>query len=147
MAVVPGAVGASKPRTMPEMPQAGAQPGSQPQQPPFGSTSATGPTENKGYEAAGLQRLGVTIKALEALIPMLGSASDAGKDVLKALNLLVKHVPSGSVTPAAEKRSLEEAQMRNTQNNQQMQALMQQRKQQSMGGGQQPGQGQGAMAA
>ena len=91
----------------------------------MGSSPATGPTPNKGFEAAGLQRLGVVIKQLEQLIPMLGSGTPPGADVLKALNLLSKHVPAGSVTPAAEKTSIDRMAMQNSQNNQQMQALRQ----------------------
>ena len=87
-----------------------AAPGGQPQQPPFGSTSATGSTPNKGYEAAGLQKLGVVVKQLETLLPEVGAGSDVGKAVLEALNKLVKFVPAGSVTPAAQKNSLESMQ-------------------------------------
>lgn len=113
---------------MPEMPPSpGAAPQGQakPQQPPFGASPATGPTQNKGYEAAALQRLGVVVKQLEQLLPMAGASSELGKDVLDALRKLTKHVPSGSVTPAAEKGQLERTMMANTQNNQQMQALRQ----------------------
>lgn len=116
-----------------------AAPGGQPQQPPFGQTPATGSTPNKGYEAAGLQKLGVVVKTLEGMLPELGSGSDAGKAVLECLNKLVKFVPAGSVTPAAQKNSIE-AQMRAAaQNNQQMQAVQQMR-QQGVGGQQPPGQ-------
>ncbi len=118
---------------MPEMPPAagagappspGGTPGSpQAQQPPFGASSATGPTQNKGYEAAALQRLGVCLKQLEQLVPMAGTTSELGKDVLDALRKLSKHVPSGSVTPAAEKNNIQQMMMRNTQGNEQMQAL------------------------
>ena len=110
---------------MPEQAPAPAPSGGQ-QQPPFGSSPATGPTPNKGYEAAGMQRLGLVVKTLEELVPMFGAASEPGKAVLEALNKLVKLVPSGSVSPAAEKNQLQQMQMRNTQQNAQMQALKQQ---------------------
>ena len=100
----------------------------------MGSSPATGPTPNKGFEAAGLQRLGLVIKQLEQLVPMAGTTSELGKDVLDALRKLSKHVPSGSVTPAAEKNMLQQTMMRNTQGNQQMQAL----KQAQAGGAEQP---------
>jgi hypothetical protein len=109
-----------------------APPGGQPAQPPFGSTSATASTPNKGYEAAGLQKLGVVVKQLETMLPELGASSEAGKDVLKALNMLVKHVPAGAVTPAAQKNSLEAMQRNQVQNGQTMQALQAMR----AGGGQ-----------
>lgn len=120
-----------------------AVPGSpQPQQAPFGSTPATGPTPNRGYEAAGLQRLGSVVKQLEELIPMFGAASEPGKACLDALTKLVKLVPAGSVTPASQKNNIEQMAMRNVKDNQQMQALQQQRMQggqQGAGGPPQPG--------
>jgi len=88
-----------------------------------------------------LQRLGVVIKQLEALVPLLGSGSDSGKDVLKALNMLSKHSPPGSTSPAAEDRSLKEAQMRNVQNQRMQQQLQAQQAQQGQG---QQGGGMGA---
>lgn len=91
--------------------------------PPFGSSPATGPVPNRGFEAAGLQQLGVVIKQLEGMIASLGAASPAGKDVLKALSILTKHVPPGSVSPAAQKNSLEQAMLKAASQNQQMQAL------------------------
>lgn len=123
-----------------------APPGGQPQQPPFGSTPATGATPNKGYEAAGLQKLGVLVKQMERMLPELGASSDAGKAVLECLNKLVKFVPTGSVTPAAEKNSIEAQQRNMAQNNQQMQALQAMRQKMAQGGGQggQPGMGAAA---
>src|SRR5712671_6294591 len=115
----------------------GTPPGQSPQ-PPFGQTSATGATPNKGYEAAGMQTLGVIVKQLEDVLPALGASSEAGQAVLKALSSLVKFVPNGSVTPAAQKNSIEAQQRNMAQNNQQMQAL----KQRLMGAGGAPGGGQ-----
>ena len=112
----------------------------------MGVSPVSGPTPNKGYEAAGLQQLGMVVKQLERLIPMLGASSEPGAAALKALNALAKFVPAGSVSPAAEKNSHEQAMMKATQQNQQMQAL----KQQGAGGapgGQPPAAGGGAMAA
>ena len=123
-----------------------AVPGGQPptQQPPFGTANATGPTPNKGFEAAGLQRLGSVVKSLEEMVPMFGAASEHGKEVLKALNILVKLVPAGSTTPASERSNIENMAMKNTQANAQMQALKQR---QAQGGGAQPGMPPGAQAA
>ena len=91
----------------------------------MGVSSATGPTPNKGYEAAGLQKLGMVVDQLQQLVPLLGATSEAGAAVLKALGSLAKHVPPGSVTPAAQKNMAENTMMRATQANQQMQALKQ----------------------
>ena len=113
-----------------------AAPGGQPAQPPFGQTQATGATPNKGYEAAGLQKLGVVVKQLEALLPEVGAGSDIGKAVLESLNKLVKFVPAGSVTPAAQKNSIEAQQRQMAQGNQQMQAIQAMRQKMAQGGGQ-----------
>lgn len=88
-----------------------------------------------------MQKLGVVVKQLESILPELGASSEAGQAVLKALNSLVKFVPAGSVTPAAQKNSIEAQQRNMMQNNQQMQAL----KQRMQGAGGQP-QPQGAAA-
>jgi hypothetical protein len=108
------------------MPEANPQPAGSPgqaQQAPFGQTPAVGATPNRGFEAQGLQRLGVVIKQLEQLIPLVGVSSEIGKDVMKALNSLAKHVPEGAITPAAEKNALDAAQRQNAQNAQ-MQQMM-----------------------
>lgn len=117
----------------------------QPQSAPFGSTPATGPTPNRGYEAAGLQRLGSVVKQLEELIPLVGAASEPGREVLKALGILVKLVPAGSQSPAAQRNNIEQMAMRNTRDNQQMKQLEQMRMQ-SAQGGQGAGQAQGQAA-
>lgn len=116
-------------------------PGGKPQQPPMGVSPATGPTPNKGYEAAGLQQLGMIVKQLIECQVKLGT-SDAGQAVNKAIGTLSKFVPSGSVSPAAEKNGMDQARMRALQQNQQMQAL----KAQSGGAGGPPG-GQAQPAA
>lgn len=124
-----------------------AAPGGQPPQPPFGSTQATGATPNKGFEAAGLQKLGVVVKQLEGLLPEVGAGSDIGKAVLDALNKLVKFVPNGSVTPAAQKNSIDAQQRQMAQNNQQMQAIQAMRQKMAQGGQQGAPGGQPGMAA
>ena len=116
-----------------------AAPGGQPPgQAPFGSTSAVGSTPNKGYEAAGLQKLGGVIKQLEVLLPEVGATTDIGKAVLECLNKLSKFSPPGSMTPAAQKNNIEAQMRQQAQGNQQMAAIQQMR--------QQGGQGQGAAA-
>ena len=101
-----------------------------------------GSTPNKGYEAAGLQKLGVVVKQLESLLPEVGAGSDVGKAVLDALSKLVKFVPSGSVTPAAQKNAIEAQMRQQAQGNQQMQAIQQMRQHMAQG----QGQGQAAAA-
>lgn len=65
------------------------------------------------------------VKKMETLLPMLGASSEPGQAVLKALNSLVKFVPAGSVTPAAQKNSIEAQLRQQAQGNQQMQAIRQ----------------------
>lgn len=107
-------------------------------QPPFGVSPASGPTPNKGLEAAALQRLGSIVKQLTDLLALTGAMSDTGKAVLDVLPKLTKLVPPGSVSPASEKNNIEQMAMKNTQQNQQMQALKQQQMQGAQGGGGQP---------
>ncbi len=114
-------------------------PAAAPQQPPFGQSPASGPTPNKGFEAAAAQRLGIVIKQLEELVSMAGATSEVGQAALKMLNIGVKLVPAGSVTPAAQKNNIEQMAQKNAQQNQQMQALKAQRMQ-GQGGAPQPGQ-------
>ena len=92
-----------------------------------------------------MQKLGVVVKQLESLLPELGASSEAGQAVLKALNSLVKFVPNGSVTPAAQKNSIEAQQRSMAQNNQQMQAIQAMKQKIAQGaGGAQPGAGAAA---
>ena len=113
----------------------------QQQQAPFGQSPATGPTPNKGFEAAAAQRLGMIIKQLEEIIGTAGATSEIGQAALKMLNIGVKLVPPGSVTPASAKNNIEQMAMKNTQQAQQMAQL----KQQGAQGGQ-PGAQPGAAA-
>jgi hypothetical protein len=101
----------------------------------MGVSPVTQPTPNKGHEAAGLQRLGLVVKQLGDLIPMLGVTSEPGMAVLEALRKLTKFVPSGSVNPAQEQNQLQNQMRQNAQNNQQMQMLRQQSQQQPPQGG------------
>jgi hypothetical protein len=92
-----------------------------------------------------MQKLGSILKMMEQALPELGAASDAGKALLDAMSKISKFVPNGSVTPAAQKNSIEAQQRNMAQNNQQMQAIqaMKQKMAQGGGGGQPP---QGAAA-
>lgn len=108
-----------------------------------------GATPNRGFQAAALQKLGVLVKEMESLIPMLGVATDEGKAVYDALGKLAKFVPSGSVTPASQRNVTQEMMQRANQNGQMQKQLDQQRAQGGAGGQppQQPGQQPGQQAA
>ena len=114
-------------------PAAGAAPG-QAQAAPFGASPATGPTPNKGFEAAAVQRLGLVLKQLTDLLQLAGAGSEIGKDVLKMLNIAAKHVQPGAVSPASEKNNIERMALQNAQQGQQAGQMRQQ-----MAGGAQGG--------
>lgn len=102
----------------PEMPAVAS-----PEAPPAGGSPATMPTANAGHQAAGIARLSIAVKVLEETVPLLGVGSDAGKDALKALNTLSKHVPPGSVSPGIEANSAAQLMQRQRQMAPQIAAL------------------------
>ena len=67
--------------------------------------------------------MGMAIMALEQAVPLLGAASEPGKDVLQAITRLSKHVPPGTVTPADVKNMLDALMMKQQQFGQQMQQM------------------------
>jgi hypothetical protein len=91
----------------------------------MGSTPATGPTPNKGYEAAAMQRVGVLVKQMTDILPMVGATSDLGQALMKSITALAKHVPPGSNSNAAEKNSIEKMAIQNQQNGAMQQQLKQ----------------------
>jgi hypothetical protein len=97
----------------------------QSQTPPMGVSPATGPTPNKGYEQAALQRVGLVIKQLTEILPMAGATSDIGKTILDVLGKLAKHVPAGSNSQASERNALDQMSMKNAQAAQTNKSLMQ----------------------
>lgn len=103
---------------MPAPPQ-----GAQPQQAAFGQSSATQPTPNRGYEAAGAQKVGLVVKMLGDTLQMVGVGSELGKAILDCMQKLSKFVPPGAVTPAGEQTQLQNMQAKNMANNQQMQQI------------------------
>jgi hypothetical protein len=105
-----------------------------PQQAPFGTTSATQPTSNRGSEAAAIQQVAAAVKSLSNAFGLAGATSELGQEIMKVLPRLSKLVPPGSSTPASEKNVLQQQAMKNAQANQgamAMRAGMQ-------GGGQRP---------
>jgi hypothetical protein len=83
----------------------------------------------------------MVVKRLETILPQVGASSEPGQAILKALSSLTKFVPSGSVTPAAQKNSIEAQQRQHAQGNQQMQAIQAMKAKMAQGGGA-PGGGQ-----
>lgn len=83
----------------------------------------------------------MVIKQLEEIIGTAGATSEVGQAALKMLNIGVKLVPAGAVTPASAKNNIDQMAMKNTQNAQQMAQLKAQSAQGGQGGqpGAQPG--------
>ena len=108
-----------------------------PGQPPVGSSPATQPMPNKGNEASGLAKLGLVIRLMENLVPLLGTGSEAGKDVLQALSRLAKHVPAGMFSQGVEKSAMDGA----AQQNRQMAAIQAMKAAGAGGGAPPPGAG------
>ena len=105
---------------------AAAQPGqTQPQQAPFGVSSITGPTPNRGYEAAAQQRVGALVNQMMDIVKLTGVSSELGQALLKAVTGLSKHVPPGTVSNAQERNALEKAQLQNRENGAMQQQLRQ----------------------
>jgi hypothetical protein len=109
------------------MPDGTPAPGQSPQQPqaPFGQTPVTAPTPNRGHEAAGLQALGIALKKLQEIVPLVNASSDIGQFLLDTIKKGAKFIPAGAVTPASERNNLEQTAMKQGQNNQMMQQLKQ----------------------
>lgn len=108
----------------------------------MGASSATGPTPNRGLEAAGMQKLAMIVKQMTELLPLLGAGSEPGQAVLKCLSSLSKHVQPGSITPVAEQNHLQQAMIQNIQN-----AAMMKQMQMGQGGGGPPGMAPGGPPA
>jgi hypothetical protein len=91
----------------------------------MGTSSATGPTPNRGMEAAAMQRLAVSVKNLQGVVPMLDASTPLAKDVLDCISKLAKHVPPGALSPAGEKNQIEQMAIRAAQQAHTMQQLRQ----------------------
>lgn len=127
--------------TPPGAPQGG--PGAASQgQPPIGSSPATQPVANRGLQAAGVAKLGLAVKILESVLPMLGAGSESGKAVLEALNKLSKHVQPGSISSGVEQTGLQDLMNKVRQNAPQIAAM---RASQPAGAGAPPPPGGGAI--
>jgi hypothetical protein len=100
----------------------------------MGVSPATGPTPNKGFEAAGMQKLGTVINQLTDLLPMVGATSELGQAVMKALQSFSKHLPPGSVSPAGQQNNMQQMMLQQQKNA----SMLQQMKPGAQQGGQAP---------
>lgn len=91
----------------------------------MGTSPATQPTQNRGQEMKGMQKLALLVGELPSLLAMLGATSEAGQAVTKAITLLAKHVPPGSASPAGKRNEIQDMAMQQTQNSALMQSMQQ----------------------
>ena len=68
----------------------------------------TMPTMNKGLQAAALAQVQVAVRILERALVAVGATSEPGKDIMKAIMNLGKHVPPGSTSPGVEQTALQQ---------------------------------------
>lgn len=73
-----------------------------------------------------MQKLSLVIRELEAILPMVGSSSELGGAVLKAISGLVKYAPAGGASPASQQNQISDMARRNQQSGAAIQALRQQ---------------------
>jgi hypothetical protein len=90
-----------------------------------GSTPATTPTQNKGFDAAAIQTAGAALRLLEMAAQKAGAQSELGIMLYKFIPKLAEMIPPGAVSPAGQKNELENQQLRNAQQGQQVQQLRQ----------------------
>lgn len=85
-----------------------------------------------------MAKLGLIVRLLEQIVPLLGAGTEAGKDVLKSLTTLSKHVPPGAVSPGVESSALQKLQMMQKQQTPQIAAMRAAMAQKAGGGGEAP---------
>lgn len=100
-----------------------------PKEPPFGQSSATQPTPNRGNEAGALQKLAMAVKLLGDAFSQAGATSELGQGIMKHLSGLAKLVPPGTSTPASENNTLQNVALKNAQQNRAMEMMRAQRAQ------------------
>lgn len=103
-----------------------AQPAPSQGQSPPGSSPATMPVPNRGAEASAIAGLSAISDLLLRLVTQVGAGSDIGKDVLKSISLITKHIPPGSTAQGVQQSAMMKM-MRDQQGQQPMAAMMQAR--------------------
>ena len=78
-----------------------------------------------------MQRVGVIVKQMAEILPMVGATTELGAALMKAMTALGKHVPPGTTDNVAERNAIEKMAMQNAQQGKMVQQMR----------GAQPGQG------
>ena len=81
------------------------------------------PTPNRGMQASAMAQLTWVIRILEKALPMVGVETELGKDVMKALTTLSKHLPAGSGSPGVEQQAMQKMMMEQKQEQPMLQLL------------------------
>ena len=81
-----------------------------------------------------MAKLGLIVRLLEQIVPLLGAGTEAGKDVLKSLTTLSKHVPPGAVSPGVENSAMQQTALQMKQQTPQIAALRAMLAQKAAGG-------------
>lgn len=98
---------------MPEMPATPGAPPVQTQgQPPVGASPATQPVPNAGLQAQGVAEIGVILQLMERTLVKVGAGSEIGRDLLKSLNMLTKHVPPNAQSSGIQMQMLKDLAMK-----------------------------------
>ena len=97
------------------------------------------PTPNLGLKAAAIPQVRLAVRILEAALPKLGVASEEGRDVMKALSILAKHIPADAASPGIEQASMQNMQLQARQEAPMLQMLRQAQSGGAAGPGAQPG--------
>lgn len=121
--------------------------GAAPGQPPFGSSPMTMPAPNVGLQAAAKAKLVWAVKILEQVLPAFGAGSDEGKDVMKALSSLSRHIGAGAGSPGVEASAMQKMFLESRQDNPMLDAMKQKMGAMPMGAPGGPALGGGSAAA
>ena len=112
---------APTPGGSPAIPPAGTP--ARPGQPPIGSSPATGPTQNNGFVAKGIQAAGAILNGMAMVIPLVGAHTPLGQAFAKAMVDIGKHIPPGASSPQGENDFLKQMALRQQQMGPQRAAL------------------------
>jgi hypothetical protein len=89
----------------------------------MGSSPATGPTQNQGLQAKGIQAAAALVNGMSMIIPIVGATSPIGQAIAKAMMDIGKHIPPGAVSPEAQENQLKQMMQKAQQMRPQMAAM------------------------
>lgn len=75
----------------------------------------TGPTQNVGHQAQGMQILSVLLDGMTLALTKIGAGTPAGQAVAKAIVDIGKHVPPGATSPQGATNAMRSMALRQTQ--------------------------------